>query len=130
MCIDPCQRQYQDLQSVNEGEVNILARNVYLFVCHVQFPAQGAGFLLQFPNVQDKRAVVQRCCEPKSCTQRAAGEPSTKFRHMTDEQIDIAHMQRVHQNIYFFTFKTFSFGRYRCETDSRLRVNFHLECCL
>ena len=36
---------------------------VYLFVCRVQFPAQGAGFLLQFPNVQDKRAFVQqRAC--------------------------------------------------------------------
>ena len=33
--------------------------NVYLFVCHVQFPAQGAGFCLQFPNVQDKRALYK-----------------------------------------------------------------------
>ena len=32
---------------------------VYLFVCHVQFPAQGAGLLLQFPNVQDKRALYK-----------------------------------------------------------------------
>ena len=28
-------------------------------VCHVQFPAQGAGFCLQFPNVPDKRALYK-----------------------------------------------------------------------
>ena len=33
--------------------------NVYLLVCHVQFLAQGAGFCLQFPNVQDKRALYK-----------------------------------------------------------------------
>ena len=79
-------------------------RNVYLFVCHVQFSAQGAGFCLQFPNVQDKQALC--------------GSLSTKFRlaaplyngelvlniwklqtesctlsgklHMTDEQINFS----------------------------------------
>ena len=34
-------------------------RFVYLFVCQVQFPAQGAGFCLQFPNVQDKQALYK-----------------------------------------------------------------------
>ena len=44
--------------------VTYIIKSVYLLVCHVQFPAQGAGFCLQFPNVQDKLAVVQRCFLP------------------------------------------------------------------
>ena len=58
--------------------LTIKARYVYLLVCHVPFPSQGAGFLLQCTKYSRQASLVQMCCEPKFCTQRAAGEPSTK----------------------------------------------------
>jgi len=44
----------------------------------VQFPAQGAGFLLQFPNVQEKRALY-----------KGAASRNFVLSEPQDEQIDI-----------------------------------------
>ena len=82
----------------------------YLFVCHVQFPAQGAGFCLQFPNVQDKPALYKGAAsrnfvlsEPQSCTL------SGKL-HMTDEQIDIPRHTTLYVNRKIINFLNGTFS--------------------
>ena len=37
-------------------------KNVYLLICHVPFPAQGAGFFLQCTKCSRQASLVQRCC--------------------------------------------------------------------
>ena len=39
-------------------------------------------------NVPRQASLVQRCCEPKFCTQRAAGEPSTKLKARSEKPHD------------------------------------------
>ena len=82
---------------------------VYLFVCHVQFPAQGAEFLLQFPNVQDKRALYKGAASRNF----VLSEPQL---HMTDEQIDNFVLRRLTRSKYnyelCFVFIYFLLNRY------------------
>ena len=51
-----------------------------------RFSRRVQDFYCSVQNVQDKQAVVQRCFEPKFCTQRASCTLRKK-RHMTDQQI-------------------------------------------
>ena len=51
-----------------------------------RFSRRVQDFYCSVQNVQDKQSVVQRCFEPKFCTQRASCTLRKK-RHMTDQQI-------------------------------------------
>ena len=77
---------------------------VYLLVCHVPFPAQGAGFLLQCTKCSWQASLVQRCCEPKFCTQRVLEHLETANRILHLER-ETAHDRRTDK---FFSLSTLS----------------------